>query len=197
MWSAKQTTLNDDVHKFSIQKGRNQLRYADVIRLWRNDPKFRNFYCSILKDSKFNAFFWENPPVAYSTINQPYEFVLVNSPQLSKVSADSSPFQDKFNPTSEDQTVLTFGNLSHDSELIVPCPVAPHRIYTHFASFVRNAPDGQMHDLFTSLAKTLTERISSRPTWVSTSGLGVYWLHIRLDARPKYYTYQPYRQFDE
>jgi len=197
MWITKQTVLDDDVYKISILRGRTQLRYADVIRLWRNDSKFRDFYCSILRGSAFNAFFWENPPVALSNIKQAYEFVLVNSSQLSRVSADSSPFQDKFNPTSEDQTVLTFGNLRHDSELIVPCPVAPHRIYTHFASFVRNAPKEQIHDLFISLANALGERISNKPTWVSTSGLGVYWLHIRLDARPKYYTYQPYRQFEK
>jgi hypothetical protein len=33
------------------------------------------------------------------------------------------------------------------------------------------------------------------PLWISTSGLGVYWLHVRLDARPKYYTYAPFRQW--
>ncbi|MDF9799652.1 hypothetical protein OKW21_004915 [Catalinimonas alkaloidigena] len=29
---------------------------------------------------------------------------------------------------------------------------------------------------------------------MSTSGLGVYWLHIRLDSRPKYYQFDPYRK---
>jgi hypothetical protein len=29
--------------------------------------------------------------------------------------------------------------------------------------------------------------------WVSTSGLGVYWLYIRLDSFPKYYNFQPYK----
>lgn len=33
--------------------------------------------------------------------------------------------------------------------------------------------------------------------WCSTSGLGVYWLHIRLDQYPKYYTYRPYKQVKE
>ena len=30
--------------------------------------------------------------------------------------------------------------------------------------------------------------------WLSTAGLGVYWLHLRLDTRPKYYSFQPYRK---
>jgi len=29
--------------------------------------------------------------------------------------------------------------------------------------------------------------------WLSTSGLGIAWLHVRLDERPKYYTHAPYR----
>ena len=36
---------------------------------------------------------------------------------------------------------------------------------------------------------------SDAPAWVSTSGLGVSWLHIRIDTRPKYYSYAPFRAF--
>ena len=43
-----------------------------------------------------------------------------------------------------------------------------------------------------SIQHTLLGR-GNKPLWVSTSGLGVYWLHIRLDSFPKYYTYTPYR----
>jgi len=45
-----------------------------------------------------------------------------------------------------------------------------------------------------STARAITARLSDRPLWVSTSGLGVAWLHVRLDARPKYYQYTPYRE---
>ena len=36
-------------------------------------------------------------------------------------------------------------------------------------------------------------RSPEETTWLSTSGLGVYWLHVRLDSYPKYYTYRPYK----
>jgi hypothetical protein len=39
----------------------------------------------------------------------------------------------------------------------------------------------------------VARRLSSAPLWLSTSGLGVAWLHVRLDERPKYYTHAPYR----
>jgi len=29
--------------------------------------------------------------------------------------------------------------------------------------------------------------------WVSTAGLGVYWLHMRVDPKPKYYKHQAYK----
>ena len=34
---------------------------------------------------------------------------------------------------------------------------------------------------------------NNEPIWFSTSGSGVAWLHFRLDSRPKYYTYKPFK----
>ena len=36
-----------------------------------------------------------------------------------------------------------------------------------------------------------------RSVWLSTSGLGVYWLHMRLDSYPKYYTHDEYKKRKE
>ena len=44
-----------------------------------------------------------------------------------------------------------------------------------------------------ALARELLARIDYRTLWLSTSGLGVAWLHLRLDHEPKYYQYAPYR----
>jgi hypothetical protein len=33
---------------------------------------------------------------------------------------------------------------------------------------------------------------AAKPVWFSTSGMGVAWLHFRLDRRPKYYTYRAF-----
>ncbi|MGB1216866.1 MAG: DUF6940 family protein [Saprospiraceae bacterium] len=32
--------------------------------------------------------------------------------------------------------------------------------------------------------------------WLSTAGLGVYWLHIRMDNRPKYYKHKAYKEIE-
>ena len=195
MWEVQSNTLDKNVHKYSLFENESQLTYENVIRVWRENSEFREFYFSILEKSPFDAYFWEHPPVTTSNIWQAYEFVLVHSPQLSSVSADQSPFQEKFNSRRSNESILAFENLGRDAELIVPYPIAERNIYAHFASFIRNAPEDQKHDLFKTLANALGKRISNKSTWVSTSGLGVYWLHIRLDTRPKYYSYQPYRQY--
>lgn len=198
MWEAVQRNKDDkDVHKISLFENNGALCYEDVILYWYENHEFRNFYISVLNESPFEAFFWEHPPVTRSNVQQPYEFVLVNSPQLTRASADPAPFQEKFVSLPPNKEVIAFENLGRDAELIVPCPVAAQEIYSHFASFIRHAPEHQKHNLFTTLAGSLRKRINNRPTWVSTSGLGVYWLHIRLDSSPKYYSYQSYRHYAE
>jgi len=195
MWTAKTTVLSDRVCKISIHNNESILTYADVISHWQENTEFRSFYFNVLQEAPFEAFFWEHPPVTKTTINQAYEFVLVNSPQLARVTADSNPFREKFKADSLEQSVIVFENLGRDATLIVPHPVNPKSDYAHFAPFLHNAPQSQIHELFVALANSLSKRINDQPTWVSTSGLGVYWLHVRLDSRPKYYSYQAYRQY--
>ena len=197
MWEAKSRVIDSNIQKISLFEGESQLSYEAVIGYWRESSEFRNFYFSVLHDSRFDAFFWENPPITKLNVKQAYEFVVVNSPQLAKVMADPNPFREKFKSAPPGKHVIAFENMGRDAELIVPCPLVEQSIYVHFASFIQGAPDGQKHDLFIALADSIQNRINDKPTWVSTSGLGVYWLHIRLDTRPKYYSYQPYRQYTE
>ena len=95
------------------------------------------------------------------------------------------------------QSVMSFHNLSKDATLVVPLPrVSESRIYIHLANFLRHAPKHQKLDLWRLALDELLQKIEThpnRPVWLSTSGLGVSWLHIRLDSAPKYYTHTPYR----
>ena len=49
--------------------------------------------------------------------------------------------------------------------------------------------------LFAMVSDAMVRSLDTRggtPVWMSTSGAGVSWLHIRLDSRPKYYQYRPF-----
>ncbi|WDI40272.1 DUF6940 family protein [Bremerella sp. P1] len=142
-----------------------------------------------LAESAYEAFRWELPGLTTTTWTQPFECVLVESLELRR-SARSSAFEEHF---TGDQQVVTFANLRGDATLVVPSPMAEKEAYPHLAAFVREAPAAQQRLLWQAVGETLAKRISEKPVWLSTAGAGVPWLHVRLDDRPKYYSYGPYR----
>ncbi len=193
MWTATTEVINLATRQFKIFQEDKQLSYADIIELWKNNFAFREFYISLLTTSSFQAFFWELPPLTLTSLRQSYKFVLVDSPQLVSVKPNSAPFAKQLESAQADRNVTVFENLGKDATLVVPRQVGNQNAYIHLAAFIRNAPESQVQELFKTLGETLEQHLNEQPVWVSTSGLGVFWLHVRLDSRPKYYSFQPYR----
>jgi len=160
----------------------------------RDDAAWREELTRELSRCPYEAFFWECAPVSAATLERPFEFVLVDSPALAGARPEPGPFREHL---ADRAGISTFSNLGGDAILIAPCADASLAHYPHLASFVRGAPPQQVHALWRALGTALGERLerSDAPCWVSTSGLGVYWVHLRLDSRPKYYTHAPYRTF--
>ena len=127
--------------------------------------------------------------------------------------SDSSNFQDYF--TGQEcrniHDVVTFTNLNGDASLVVPCPSKNSKdntYYGHLRSYLelsvgrqQEVEMKQMRSMFATIAKKIREELNSnakinpsKNIWLSTSGDGVPWLHFRLDSRPKYFNYQPYKK---
>jgi hypothetical protein len=123
--------------------------------------------------------------------SRPFEFAVLNDPGLAR-DADPAAFAEHFRGRSGSD-VLSFPNIGGDAIMVVPRPLAPPSTYAHLATFVRNAPESQRHALWKSVGDAMSRRLSARPVWLSTAGAGVPWLHVRLDDRPKYYGFTPYR----
>jgi len=181
------------VLQFRLLRDGGPLSWSDVVDHWQNDQSFRCFFISILVDAPFPAYFWETPPVTSATISREFAFVLVDSKQLVGVRADQQAFANHFASAQPGASVIEFSNLGGDATLVVPCPRGPLSAYSQLSAFARQAPDDQQHRLWTMVGAVLERQLGAQPVWVSTSGLGVYWLHIRLDSAPKYYTHEPYR----
>jgi hypothetical protein len=98
-------------------------------------------------------------------------------------------FAEHFRP---DTSVVTFANLGGDAMLVAPCPAAQGGGFAHLASFVATATPGHASDLWQAVGTAMQRRLGASPVWLSTAGLGVAWLHVRLDSRPKYYRHAPY-----
>lgn len=179
--------------KYLLFEGENKLSWREVITLWAENEDFRAYFLRLLGNSPFEAFFWETPPLTRETLDQDFEFVLIDSPALAKVQPEIQAFGGYFGQSSSYPGVAAFPNLGGDAFLVVPEPQMAETAYSHIANFVRNAPFDQQHTFWQCVAAQITHRLSSRKLWVSTSGLGVYWLHVRLDSRPKYYQHLPYK----
>jgi hypothetical protein len=176
--------------RFTLACDSQPATFADVLRAWRSDEEFRVLFNSLLAEAPYSAFRWETPAVTAETVSRPFEFVLLDSPGLA-AHPDPEAFADYFRDTESD--VVTFPNLGGDAVLVVPCPLAAPAAYGHLAAFVRLAPESQRHALWQAVAEAMERRLGERPVWLSTAGAGVSWLHVRLDDRPKYYGYGPYK----
>src|SRR5262245_16754886 len=191
MWTVRSTDCAGGV-RVELNIGSASARYSDVIDAWCADREFCSWFSSVLAGASFDAFRWETPPVDASTATQRFEFALLDSPGLAR-RPEPDAFKDQFQ-RNRDGDVLEFSNLGRDAIMIVPRPIAPPSAYGHLAAFVRNAPGSQRVALWCAVGEAMRRRIGSKPVWLSTAGAGVSWLHVRLDDRPKYYGFAPFRQ---
>lgn len=192
MWTSRSEEINGGLGlRFVLNLNSAQATFADVISGWQSDRDFRTFFTALLAESPFLAFRWETPAVASATVSQPFEFVLLNSPGLAR-SPEPQAFAEHFAQSQEE--IVTFPNLGGDAIMVVPRPLAESSAYGHLAAFVRLAPDNQKHKLWQAVSAAMMQRISTKPVWLSTAGAGVSWLHVRIDDRPKYFGFGPYRQ---
>jgi hypothetical protein len=192
VWTARSENLaNGRTIKITIDLDASPVSYGEVLRRWQDDAEFRLFFIGLLADAPFAAFRWETPPITTATASRPFEFVLLDSPGLAR-EADAGAFAEHFGGAAQDG-VVEFSNLGNDAIMIVPCPGDTLSAYCHLAAFVREAPEPQKHALWAMVGAAMQRRLSSKSVWLSTAGAGVAWLHVRLDDRPKYYGYAPYR----
>lgn len=178
------------IHRFMCDD--LQLTFYEVLKLWQENDEFNDFYTSVLHDCGFGSFVWEHPLLSAELLHQAYEFVLIRTPNYFN-QPDTATFKDYFVPVSDNQGIVSFPNLGHDAYLIVPSPIHGGSNYSSLADFVRSAPLEQTRALWQVTGREVMRRIPDQTVWLSVAGGGVAWLHIRLDSRPKYYRYGPYR----
>lgn len=185
------TVDRSDVQLLKILRNDRPLSFRDVLSLWECDESFVVYFSELLNRSTFAAYRWETPPVTRENLDRVFEFVLINSPALDRA-PDLNSFDSHFRAGIRN---VVFPNIRGDAILVVPCPETSwqKQTYVHFGAFLRSAPKETILDFFANISKAMNERISDQPVWLSTAGMGVAWLHVRLDSRPKYYGYVPYR----
>jgi hypothetical protein len=188
-WTLNESMLTPGTLVVQLQATRREM-----VRALCDDAGLRSALTASLRRAPFAAFAWEMPPFAPDSLDRPAEFVVVEHLALARAVPDHAPFDQSLGATTP---VATFANLGGDAVLVVPHPAsAPDA--AHLAQFVRSASPNVADALWTAVGLAVTTCLQSGPLplWVSTAGLGVSWLHVRLDQRPKYYRHRPYARPD-
>lgn len=192
MWQSQSDAIAPNTMAIKWANHQGALTVGEVIAHLKDNEKFRTAFTESIANCRFRALFWEMPPVTRGTLNRPFECVCVEGRALESLQPDPAPFARHFseNPM---ETVLTFPNLGGDAELVVPAPIGEPENYPHLARFLRRGPRDQIDTFWQSVGHAMDRRVSDKPVWLSTAGMGVSWLHLRLDSRPKYYRHAPYK----
>ena len=166
------------------------MSFAEGFTAWREQATFRTFYNQFLAELDYLAFFWEHPGLTVQDLEKDYEVLVVLSDRLAQVDPNPQPFTSFW----REKSVSIFPNLGRDALLVSPKPTEDQKDFSHLANFVRNAEEEQIQFFWQEVGRALPQALHTEyPLWLNTSGLGVHWLHVRLDRRPKYYTYPAYR----
>ncbi len=176
-----------------IRERGDEISWTRFTSALRSEPELRAALVAALAESELEAFFWECVPRPAEG-DAPFTFVLTEAPALARLEPDGSAFEQELRRA--EGMSATFPNLGGDAELVVPRPVGRPEAYPHLARFVRDGPAEQVDAVFVALGDAIAEwrRRRRGRLWVSTSGLGVPWVHLRLDRRPKYYVHEPFRR---
>jgi len=194
MPTAELTVLDGGARALRLLQGGTPLSWSAVLSGLQTDAALREVLTDALLEVPFAAVYWEARPVAPVDADAPFESVVLDAPALEQVRADVSPFAVPL-VGARAPVVRAFRNLGGDAMLVVPAPSEDPRGYPHLAAFLRAAPRAQVHALWATLGGAVETWLLTRgrPVWVSTAGLGVSWLHVRLDTRPKYVKWPAYR----
>mmetsp|Transcript_22171 Transcript_22171/g.33291 ORF Transcript_22171/g.33291 Transcript_22171/m.33291 type:complete len:298 (-) Transcript_22171:91-984(-) len=156
----------------------------------------------LLKLAPYPSFFFETKGVTKESMKEKqFEFVVIDAPALTEMSKnriDRTAFMEHFQNLPIGAAGSIFTNLGGDATLVSPKKMGStdNMVYGHLAAFIHGAPRDQLRHIWTMVCSeyvdNLQRRGSHNPVWLSTSGLGVLWLHFRFDSSPKYYQFAPF-----
>eukprot|EP01052_Picozoa_sp_SAG31_P019708 SAG31_NODE_1449_length_8308_cov_2.319893_4_plen_518_part_00 len=199
-----------DAATLHLEVGGSQATWGEVIQQLGTVAGCTHWN-AVLDSCPYDMFFLELPPLCSSTRQLPFEMCAVRAAPAQVARWNSRLDRETFPAVRfgrGSHAPVTFWSLGRRTWLVSPGdpggevgensvgqgihsdPIAACRC---LASFVREARPEQQQKLWHRMGLELQARsVEDRPTWVSTDGTGVHWLHLRLSYRPDHYKYEPY-----
>jgi len=158
--------------------------WGEILQKWlKNDyPKY---------PSHVNCrFFYETSP--YENYWSRYEEKLIVNFQLKAMIQNENSFKQHIKDSKDDH-VTSFLNISKSAMLVIPMP-RKGKIFTTLKDFMDNASEKQQQKFWNLVAvKAMEMNDRHGKVWISTHGLGVPYLHVRIDISPKYYVTRKFK----
>ncbi|MFK7972652.1 MAG: hypothetical protein AB8F95_19940 [Bacteroidia bacterium] len=177
--------------RYQLLAGANVISFKDFIQALKSDPAFCSTFNTILKGCEMDKFYFETPVVDRNSLNNPFEFVLIESNSLS-----NTPNPLAFSQYLDtEELIVSFLNLGKDAMLVVPTQQleVEASAYAHIGSFVKEKDNKeQQAGLWKRVGEEYEKALYKQPVWLSTAGNGVAWLHVRICEEPKYYQHAVY-----
>ena len=130
-------------------------------------------------------FFYQTSVCDKKLKNKYNEFFLLNN-NLDYLIQDYTVFIE-YIKKSKNKYATSFYNISRDALLVIPIP-RKNKIFTTVKDFIDNSSIKQQKILWKLVAKNVLKLLETYDqVYVSTHGLGVSYLHVRIDLTPKYY----------
>jgi hypothetical protein len=192
-WRADVSSLPEAGVRIGIFEGDRPVTVQSVLNALQTEPRVGSWFGARLAALPWRAIYWECPALTAATLGDPFECVVLEARSLIGLAAEPDAFRAHLDAAPPGSLVAVFPNLSGDAILVAPTEGDDRRGYPHLAAFLCAASQAQIAAFFSALASQGLSLCREGPAWVSTAGDGVAWLHGRVDRRPKYYRYAPYR----
>jgi len=193
---SKNKINNNKLKYYFINTNNKKLTYKEFIGFLKaKDKEFLKTFREVLNEvaNELSAYFWECVPVSSSTVNKEFEFVITKSEELNNITQNYSEFQEYID-MNFDCKVASFLSLNKNATLIIPIPKQQVN-YKNLKEFVANASLEQWEELWQKVGEKMEESLlnaGDAPRWLSTSGLNVHYLHVRINNSPKHYSHEEY-----
>lgn len=195
---------NFEIYSFYRLVDNSRLTFGEVTNLLASELEgehFRNRLLGLFNDlHRYSSIFWECRPV-YSQ-DDPFEFSICTADitPLRIARQNSKPFQKELEDGfRRGELAVSFPNLSGETTLVVPVGINESVCdgYAHLLLFMKSKCISleQKHKFWIKVGQELKLYFAMNhfPIYLSTSGLRVSWLHVRIEDFPKHYRYSGYK----
>ena len=120
--------------------------------------------------------------------------MVTKNEKLDNINQNYAEFQ-KYIDENLGSYVASFSSLHKNATLIIPIPQNEVSNYKNLKEFTNNSSSEQWEALWQKVGEKMEESLlnaNGASRWLSTSGLNVHYLHVRINNSPKHYCYEEY-----